>query len=115
MGAQYVPDPLGLELYFQTNPELAAELLRKAEDIAHKAKEIAEAEFHNSRVHTLKGGHINEPGDYANSIEGSVVHGRNAAMRGRVTAHDFKAHWIEYGTKKWPKHAVLRKAADGET
>ncbi len=115
MGARFVPNPAEIDLYLQTNPELAAELLAHAEKIAGRAKGIAEAEFHNSRTHTLKGGHINEPGDYANGIKGSVVHGRHAEMRGRVTAHDFKSHWIEYGTKKWPKHGVLRKAMDGES
>ncbi|WP_063039722.1 hypothetical protein [Nocardia pseudovaccinii] len=58
--------------------------------------------------HTTKGGYRDEPGDYKKSISGEAifVHG---AWRGRVISRDWKAHWIEYGTKHMPAmHIMLR-------
>ncbi len=31
---------------------------------------------------------------------------------GLLIASDFKSVWIEFGTSKWPAHAVLRRACD---
>jgi hypothetical protein len=71
------------------------------------AKSIAPV---GDRVHTLKSGYRDEPGDYRDSIMGSVlfIHG---AWRGRVSAGNFKAHWIEYGTKHMPKQSIMRRTA----
>lgn len=61
--------------------------------------------------HVLKSGYRDEPGDYRDSIMGSVLFIRGA-WRGRVSAGDYKAHWIEYGTKHMPKQAVMRRTAN---
>lgn len=96
--------------YEATSPFLREEMLIKAKEAAEYAKQLAEQELTHSRKHTTKGGYTNEPGDYARSIEGTVVfeHGH---WRGRVIARDWKAAWIEYGTRVWAKHAILTRTA----
>ncbi len=110
MAAQFLPDPLGLEVWLQTDPELHAHLLHEAEQVAERARAIAPV---GDKEHTLKGGYVDKPGDYRDSIEASVVQG-GKRMKGRVTAHDYKAHWIEYGTKHQPAQHVLHRAIGGE-
>jgi len=82
------------------------------EAIMNKAEEVREMwiayweafEHPHSRVHTLRSGYVERPGDYANSIRIKYMnHGR--FMKARVTAHDYKAHWIEYGSTRMPEFA----------
>lgn len=82
------------------------------EALAHKAEEVREMwieywesfDHPHSRVHTLRSGYVERPGDYSNSIRIKFMsHGR--FMKARVTAHDFKAHWIEYGSSHMPEFA----------
>jgi hypothetical protein len=65
---------------------------QKAED---HWKEIAE--FGQAREHTLKSGYVVHIGDYKNSIRHTMRH--TPKMVVRVQAHDFKAHWVEFGRK----------------
>lgn len=108
MPARFELNPIGVEVYLQTDPELEAHLLELAKRGADYGKSIAPV---GPKEHTLKSGYVDKPGDYRDSIEGMVVQGHRR-MKGRVRATDYKAHWIEYGTKKWAKHGVLRKVAD---
>jgi anti-sigma factor RsiW len=110
MAAQFIPDPLGMEVYLQTDPELHAHLLEEANKVAERAKAAAPV---GAKEHTLKGGYVDKPGDYRDSIEPSVVQGHRR-MKGRVTAHDYKAHWIEYGSKHNTAQHVLHRAIGGE-
>lgn len=48
------------------------------------------------------------PGDYRDSISYEIIDDSDG-LRARVSASDFKAGWIEYGTKHMPKHAPLAK------
>lgn len=50
-------------------------------------------------------------GDYYRSIDsGAAV--RDGRPIGRVAAGDFKAGWIEFGTRRQPPKAILRRAAE---
>lgn len=58
----------------------------------------------HSRVHSLRSGYVERPGDYSKSIRIKYMeHGR--FIKARITAHDYKAHWIEYGAKHMPEFA----------
>lgn len=50
-------------------------------------------------------------GKYRDSIKTGRGVYRGRAV-GRLIASDFKSGWIEFGTSKWPAHAVLRRACD---
>jgi len=54
-------------------------------------------------------GHVDEPGDYRDSILGLTVF-HDGQWFGVVQATDFKAWWIEFGTKHQPALAPLRRA-----
>jgi hypothetical protein len=108
MATEFVPDPIGLEVHLQTDPELAAELLALAERGATYARSIAPV---GDREHVLASGYVDKPGDYRDGITASVVQGRRR-MVGRVSATDYKAHRIEYGTAKMPKNPVIRRTAE---
>jgi hypothetical protein len=108
MAAEFELNPIAIEVYLMTNPELEAELLRLAKEGEAYGRSIAPV---GDKEHKLKSGYIDKPGDYRDSIEGMVVQGHRR-MKGRVRATDYKAHWIEYGTQKMTKRAVLRQVAD---
>jgi len=80
-------------------------LIAKAEEVREMWIAYWEAFEHPySRVHTLRSGYVERPGDYADSIRIKYMnHGR--FMKARVTAHDYKAHWIEYGSSRMPEFA----------
>ena len=82
-------------------------LAKKGENYA---KSIAPVNTNPGRPHTLKSGYVDRPGDYRNSIRGDVIF-KDGAWRGRVGAYDWKAHMIEYGTKKMPKFSTIRRTA----
>jgi hypothetical protein len=60
------------------------------------------------KEHRLADGVIDKPGDYKDSIKATpmVVNGEQGV---RVEAHDYKAEWIEYGSKKMPPSAPCAK------
>lgn len=80
-------------------------LMAKAEEVKEMWIEYWESFDHpHSKVHTLRSGYVERPGDYSNSIRIKYMkHGR--FMKARITAHDFKAHWIEYGSSRMPEFA----------
>jgi hypothetical protein len=61
-----------------------------------------------TKEHTLKSGYVDHPGQYRDSIRIQVVVVRGI-KRWRVFTDDFKRFWIEYGTKKWAKHACRER------
>jgi len=63
------------------------------------------------RTHTLKDGHVDEPGAYRDSITGTAVF-EDGFWRGRVRASDYKAWWVEFGAAHMPKYATMRKARE---
>lgn len=80
-------------------------LIAKAKEVQEMWVEYWESFDHpHSRVHTLRSGYVERPGDYSKSIRIKYMsHGR--FMKARITAHDFKAHWIEYGSRHMPEFA----------
>ena len=92
---------------FQASSPIAREIvLEKAKKGAEIARSIAPIGPHS---HRLKSGYTDGPGDYRKSIEGSVVF-EDGKFKGRVTARDYKARWIEFGTKRMPKQSVMRRS-----
>ena len=87
-----------------TSAESKERVEAAAKQGAEYARSIAPVGDREHRV----GNTVDEPGDYQRSIEGTAVF-EDGAWKGRVIARDYKAHWIEYGTEKMPKQAVLRR------
>jgi hypothetical protein len=106
--AVFAIDQVAMEVYLQTNPELRAVLLAEAERGKEYARSIAPV---GTKSHVLKSGYVDNPGDYRDSIEATVVQGHRRQI-GRVSTTDYKRFWVEYGAKHMPKHAVLRKTLD---
>lgn len=93
---------------------LSAEVRDGLKEVADQGAEIgrgiAESELTHSRRHVTKGGYVNEPGDYARAFRGEVVF-ETGELKGRVRNADWKSHWIEDGTEKWPKHSIMLRTA----
>jgi len=81
--------------------------MHKAEKVREFWVDYWEAFDHpHSRVHTLRSGYVERPGDYSASIKVKFIEGNAVRpMKARVTAHDYKAHWIEYGSVHMPEFA----------
>lgn len=95
---------------FEASPEVREALLAAATEGAEIGRGIAETELTNSRRHVTKGGYVNNPGDYARAFHGRVVF-KDGKWKGQVGNTDWKVHWIEDGTIKWPKHSILLRTA----
>lgn len=84
-------------------------LMKRAEEVRQFWVAYWESFDHPfSREHTLRSGYVERPGDYAKSIKVKFIEGGIEAghlFKARVTAHDYKAHWIEYGSKHMPEFA----------
>lgn len=80
-------------------------LMNKAKEVQEMWIEYWESFDHpHSKVHMLRSGYVERPGDYSKSIRIKYMsHGR--FMKARITAHDYKAHWIEYGSSRMPEFA----------
>lgn len=92
---KFVPNPRARALLAQT-PQMVAYLKMLADAGAEEARAIAPV----------------MTGSYRDSITGEAgVEGSTA--KGRINAADFKALWIEFGTRMWPAHATLRRGAEG--
>jgi hypothetical protein len=92
------------------NPRLGLEVARSvpvAELLGSRAAEVAE------QARQLAGREAYRSGDYQRSIE-PVSGIEPGGAVGRVNASDFKAGWVEFGTKRQPAKAILRRAAEAE-
>jgi hypothetical protein len=83
------------------------ELMKRAEEVRQFWVDYWESFDHPySRQHTLRSGYVERPGDYAASIKVKFIEGSGTHLfKARVTAHDYKAHWIEYGSSHMPEFA----------
>ena len=90
-----------------SNPMILAELMNRAEEVKNFWIDYWEGFEHpHSREHTLRSGYVEKPGDYAKSIKVKFIPlSGKSGPKARVTAHDYKAHWIEYGSSKMPEFA----------
>lgn len=98
------------EEFLATSAEVREGLKEAADHGAEIGRGIAESELTHSRRHVTKGGYVNEPGDYARAFKGETVF-EDGEWKGRVRNTDWKAHWIEDGTEKWAKHAIMLRTA----
>ena len=96
-----------IEAELATSPEIAIHLMKKAEEVRQYWIDYWESFDHPfSRVHTLRSGYVERPGDYSDSIKVKFMPSAGKhLMKARVTAHDYKAHWIEYGSAHMPEFA----------
>jgi hypothetical protein len=80
----------------------SSEMHAKLAEIGAEAVEIWQDKApvnKTGKPHTLPSGYVDNPGDYRDSIRYKIM--RNPTrMKVRIMATDYKAHWIEYGTKK---------------
>jgi hypothetical protein len=94
-------DYQSMGLFLRTSPELRSFL----EDLGKKgvsyARGIAPVGSKNDK----------HPGAYRDSIN-AEIHQSPTRQSLRIGARDFKAHWIEYGSKRMPKFSVLRNTMD---
>lgn len=94
MGARAEIDEALLKQLMINDTKVWTELKRAGDEAVEYWKSIApEGEVE----HTLKSGFVVHPGDYKESIRAQMMHGKDGTTV-RVQAHDFKAHWIEYGS-----------------
>jgi hypothetical protein len=88
-----------------TSPRINAGSMAQAVKTRDYWKSIAPV---STREHALKSGYVDHPGQYRDSIRIQLVYIRGM-KRWRVFTDDFKRFWIEYGTKKWAKHACRER------
>lgn len=102
-GISFKPNYAGIAL-LSASPAMVREMLNRAELVADHSR----AAWHSS------GPHPYETGAYVGSIKAEAGV-ENGIATGRVNAHDWKAHWIEYGTggiSPTPAFAPLQRGAD---
>jgi len=93
--------------------EALAESVEVAEAVRKRAEEARDFwvdywesfDHPYSREHTLRSGYVERPGDYSASIKIKFLKTAEGAPMARVTAHDYKAKWIEYGSSRMPEFA----------
>lgn len=90
-------------LFLRESPELRAYFASLGRKAVAYAQSIAPVGERNT-THSY-------PGQYRDSIQFEVSTGRSR-MALRVFSDDYKAWWIEYGSRKMPRHAVLRRTLD---
>ena|SRR5437899_5001545 len=103
-------DPLAIALWAKTSPELRAAFERMGPEGVAYAKSVApvgvpgEGGAYSGHAHR-------RPGEYRDSLEWEIHEGRTR-MSLRIFSTNFKAGWIEKGTKHMPKYAVLSRTLD---
>jgi hypothetical protein len=86
--------------------EVARAVMEKAEEAREFWVDYWESFDHPySREHTHKSGYVEQPGDYSRSIKVKFLKTPEGLPMARVTAHDYKAAWIEYGSSRMPEFA----------
>jgi hypothetical protein len=96
-----------IELAIAESVEIKYELMKRAEEVRQFWVDYWESFDHPySREHTLRSGYVERPGDYSKSIKVKFIEASGGQLfKARVTAHDYKAHWIEYGSTHMPEFA----------
>lgn len=120
-GAQSLVDAVfgagAIEKYIRHDAVVRVALMARAEEVRDMWIEYWESFDHpHSRVHTLRSGYVERPGDYSKSIKIKFI--EYPMPKARVKAHDYKAHWIEYGSKHMPEfapRAAMLRYFGGET
>ncbi len=101
MPANFEPNLIGLRAFLMADPKLREHLHHLGDKVLAEAQRLA----------PVGGQSDKHPGAYRDSLT-VTEHLSNSRMSVRVGSNDQKAYWIEYGAKKMPKMAVLRRALD---
>ena len=99
----FTPDYVAIGVWLRTSPEIRLHL----EDLGRKGVAYARS-IAPVGTRTTKDTH---PGQYRDSIRFVVVVGKSR-MSLRIVSDDYTAWWQEYGSKKIPRRAVLRRTLD---
>lgn len=88
----------------------SAEVLKAVMDRAREAREYwidywLSFDHPFSREHTLRSGYVEKPGDYENGIRVKFLRTPEGLPMARVTSHDYKSAWVEYGSSHMPEFA----------
>lgn len=94
----YVPNPGFAEDFLSST-----EALKIVEPIANTAADAAKARAPRRLGHLI------------DSIEAEAGFDADGEATGRVNAHDFKAHWYEFGTRRHPAEPYLRPGMEDAT
>jgi hypothetical protein len=105
MASEYTPDLIGVRAYLMTDPLLSVALEEMAKQAYQKAQSIAPVGDPKKDK---------DSGEYHESLY-VEKHISQSRMSFRIGSTSKKAWWVEYGTKKMPKFAVLRRALDAVT
>ena len=103
-------DPLAIAVWAKTSPELREALERMGTEGVAYAKSIAPV-GEPGQGGAYSGHQHRHPGEYRDSLDHEIHEGRTR-MSLRIFSKDFKAGWIEKGTKHMPKYAVLSRTLD---
>jgi hypothetical protein len=87
------------------------ELSGVAEQVHAKALEVAEYARSIAPVYEGRDPRA-KSGEYRDSIHVEEIPEHRGLPAEQVITRDFKAHWIEFGTAKWPEHAVFAQTAE---
>lgn len=110
--SEFIFDPVAILVWAKTSPELREALVRMGEAGVPYAKSIAPVgEYGEGGAYSGKKSTPRHPGDYRDSLAYEIHEGRTR-MSLRILSKDFKAGWIEKGTRKMPKYAVLSRTLD---
>lgn len=106
-------DPVAISIWAKTSPELRGALVRMGEAGVPYAQSIAPVgePGQGGGYSSKKGSKARHPGDYRESL-GYEIHEGRSRMSLRIFSRDFKAGWIEKGSRKMPKYAVLSRTLD---
>jgi hypothetical protein len=110
--SEFVFDPVAIAVWAKTSPELREALVRMGEAGVPYARSIAPVgEPGEGGAYSSKKAKPRQPGDYRDSLTYEIHEGRTR-MSLRILSKDFKAGWVEKGTRKMPKYAVLSRTLD---
>ncbi|GLP75676.1 hypothetical protein TUM20983_27860 [Mycobacterium antarcticum] len=111
-----IDDAIGLDAITKEmaeSVEVAEGVRKRAEEARQFWVDYWESYEHPfSRSHTLRSGYVENPGDYAESIKVKFMKSAEGLPMARVTAHDYKARWIEYGSTHMPEFAPRAATVD---
>ena len=63
------------------------------------------------KPHTYNG-HVDEPGDYRDSIRIKYEKDKAGKLTAKVYTNDYKAHWLEYGSVNNPEYGFAQRTVD---
>jgi hypothetical protein len=88
------------------NAEVIHAVMEKTEEAREFWVSYFEAFDHPwSREHQLRSGYVERPGDYVKGIRIRYMKTAEGLTMGRITATDYKSHWIEFGSRHMPPFA----------